>query len=144
MSTELLKKTTIIEISIVRVIIVIAQLLFLKIYTHYTSVHELGIFYFLLTISYSLNAFLLVPLDYFQQSQLYKLKSDGISLKSFYQINVWVLKLILALLIFGSAVCIFIKPDFCYILILIILYALSTYFGNLLRGIINNLEKRRQ
>jgi O-antigen/teichoic acid export membrane protein len=144
MSQGSLKKSTIIEVSSIRILVVVFQLVFLKIYSNYTSAYELGIFYFLLTASYSLNAFLLVPLDYFQQSQLYLLKNAGNSLRSFFPINKLLLRAIAILLIISNVVCCFIKPAYCLTISVIILLALSTYGVTLLRGIINNLEHRRK
>lgn len=138
-----MKKTEIIEVSSIRILVVILQLVFLKIYTNYTSVYELGIYYFLFTLSYSLNAFLLVPLDYFQQSQLYTLKKDNYSIRSFFEINIWVAKFTFITLFVGLIVCLLVDNQYSVILPVIIILALSTYMVNLLRGIINNLEKRR-
>jgi O-antigen/teichoic acid export membrane protein len=138
------KKKTMVEIAIVRVIVVICQLIFLKIYTHYTSLYELGIYIFLFTISYALNAFVLVPLDYFQQSKLYKLREEGYSLKSFYPINKLVLLFGLVILTISCLVCLFINPALCFLAWLIIFLAISTYMVNLLRGFINNFEHRRK
>ena len=144
MSDSALQKKTIAEVAFVRILVVICQLIFLKAYTHYTSLYELGIYYFIFTISYSLNAFLLVPLDYFQQSQLYRLKKEGFSLRSFYGINQLIAKIAAVLLILSVAVCFFIKPQYCLSILMVIALALSTYGVNMLRGIINNLERRRQ
>jgi O-antigen/teichoic acid export membrane protein len=144
MSDTSLKRSTMIEVSVIRALVVVFQLVFLKIYSNYTSAYELGIYYFLLTASYSVNAFLLVPLDYFQQSQLYVLKNANFSLSSFYPINLFAGKLILGLLIVGNLVCLIVNPQYCYTLNLIILFAISTYAVTLLRGIINNLEHRRK
>jgi O-antigen/teichoic acid export membrane protein len=144
MNDSTLKKKTIVEVAFVRILVVICQLIFLKAYTHYTSLYELGIYYFIFTISYSLNAFLLVPLDYFQQSQLYRLKSENLSLKSFYSINQLVLKIAGVLLLVSCAICLFIKPEFCLSILMVIALAISTYGVTMLRGIINNLERRRQ
>ena len=138
-----MKKAIIAEVGIIRILVVLLQLVFLKIYTNHTSVYELGIYYFLFTVSYSLNAFLLVPLDYFQQSQLYKLKNEGSSLKSFFPLNKWVLKATGLLLAASLLICYFIDLGSMKIIPIITLIALSTYFVNLLRGLVNNLEKRR-
>jgi len=143
MKNQVIKKSVIAEVAFVRIMVVVLQLVFLKYYTHYTDFYELGIFYFLLTISYSLNAFLLVPLDYFQQSQLYNLKEKGLSLKSFFKINVWVLKMVLSGLLLSLIVSYFLKPDYCLIITLVIIYAISSYLVTLIRGFINNLEMRR-
>lgn len=138
-----MKKTEIIEVSSVRILVVILQLVFLKIYTNYTSVYELGIYYFLFTLSYSLNAFLLVPLDYFQQSQLYALKKENYSIRSFFKINIWVAKFTFITLLIGLIICLLVDNQYVVVLPIIIILALSTYMVTLLRGIINNLEKRR-
>lgn len=138
------KKATIAEVAIIRILVVGFQLVFLKVYTNYVSAYELGIFYFLLTSSYSLNAFLLVPLDFFQQSRLYELKIGGHSIKSFRTINAFVFKVIALLLLGGNLICYFLNPHYCYTLTVITLLAVSTYSVTLLRGIINNLEHRRK
>lgn len=144
MNNSKLKKSIIVEVSIVRVIVIICQLIFLKVYTHYTSLYELGIYYFLFTISYSLNAFVLVPLDYYQQSQLYRIKNENKSLKSFYSINKIVFKITSIILITTCVVTFSIQRQLWFVPAIIILLALSTYFVNLIRGILNNLERRRQ
>ncbi|MFW0714235.1 hypothetical protein [Pedobacter sp. N23S346] len=138
-----MKKSVILEVGIVRILVVILQLFFLKAYSSHTTLFELGLYYFLFTLSYSLNAFILVPLDYFQQSQIYRLKDSSSSLKSFLGINIWVLKLtgiILFVAILGSYI---INKTYVEIVIIITILSVSTYFVNLLRGFINNLEKRR-
>jgi O-antigen/teichoic acid export membrane protein len=140
----MVKKKIMAEVAIVRVFVVICQLIFLKIYTHYTSLYELGIYIFLFTISYSLNAFVLVPLDYFQQSKLYKLREDSYSLKSYYPLNKLVLLFGLTILITSCSICLFINPAFCFLAFLVICLSISTYFVNLLRGFINNFEHRRK
>jgi O-antigen/teichoic acid export membrane protein len=144
MGDGVLKKTTMAEVAAVRVVVVVCQLVFLKVYTHYVSLYELGIYYFLFTISYSLNAFVLVPLDYFQQSQLYKFKQDNISLRSFFYINKLVISIALFLIFISSGICALMKPELCPLMPLVILLSVSTYGVGMMRGIINNLELRRQ
>jgi O-antigen/teichoic acid export membrane protein len=143
MSELSVKKSTIIEVAVIRALVVVFQLVFLKIYSNNTSADELGVYYFLLTASYSLNAFLLIPLDYYQQSQLYHLKAEEKSLRSFYPINQFVAKLTGSLLVLGNIICYFINPQYCYAITLITMFAISTYGVTLFRGIINNLEHRR-
>ena len=138
-----MKKIVIVEIGALRIFTVLLQLVFLKIYTSHTAIYELGFYYFLFTVSYSLNAFLLVPLDYFQQSQLYNLKENCYSLKSFLDINNIVFKITSVLLIVGIIICYFINTTIIKFIPIIVSLSLSTYFVTLLRGFINNLEKRR-
>ncbi|MFD2285475.1 hypothetical protein GJU39_19200 [Pedobacter petrophilus] len=138
-----MKKSIILEVGIVRIFVVLLQLLFLKAYSNHSTLYELGLYYFLFTLSYSLNAFVLVPLDYFQQSQIYKLKENGYSLKSFYAVNIWVLKLTGIILFLAVSIGYFINPNYSLVALIIIVLALSTYLVNFLRGLINNLERRR-
>lgn len=138
------KKRVIVEVAVMRIFTIIIQLLFLKIYTNYTSLYDIGIYLFLLTISYSLNSFLFVPLDYFQQALAYKLKNNSISFKSYSGINLWVLKITISFSVIAEIFCLLINPVYYYVIPLISILALSGYFVTLLRGLINNLEKRRQ
>ena len=138
-----MKNILILEVGAIRIITVVLQLLFLKIYTGHTAIYELGVYYFLFTLSYSLNAFLLVPIDYFQQSQLYFLKQNSFSLKSFFDINKKVLQIILAVTLIATIVCIIINPAYVKIVPLVVFLSLSTYIVTLLRGFINNFEQRR-
>ncbi|GGI28255.1 hypothetical protein [Pedobacter mendelii] len=138
-----MKKSIIFEVGIVRILVVILQLFFLKAYSNNTTLYELGVYYFLFTLSYSLNAFVLVPLDYFQQSKIYTLKENGNSLRSFIGVNIWVLKLIFLILCIGVVILLLLNIEYITTLIVIVLLATSTYLVNLTRGLINNLENRR-
>ena len=148
---KMLQKKTFIEIGIIRILVVVLQLLFLKLYTNNTTLYEIGIYLLLITLSYSLNAFLLVPLDYFQQSKLYELKDEKKSIKSFNHINKTILKISIIILIIAEIVNLIIdlvaenkiNINNCITIFTIITLSLSTYFVVLLRGFINNLEKRR-
>jgi len=46
------------------------QLGYIKVYTHFLSLSQLGIFFYLSTISYFLNAVIFVPVDYYQQTHI--------------------------------------------------------------------------
>lgn len=135
---------TFIEITFVRFLTIFIQLLFIKYITNLISVDELGVYYFLLTVSYSLNAILLVPLDYFQQANLYKYIQDGISIKSYFYLNKKIAGIILLVLIIGGIGIGIVKVTYCLNFILIISLAVGTYMALFLRGIVNNLEHRRR
>jgi O-antigen/teichoic acid export membrane protein len=129
-------------ISISRLAVVLLQLACVKIYSNYLSSYELGIYYFLITISYSINALLLVPLDYYQQSKIYVFIKEGVSLKSLVSLNKQFLKSFLS--ICGIFILVLLTFDTSYAknTIMAIGLALSIYFGNSLKGIFNNLEHR--
>ncbi|MBW4889888.1 hypothetical protein KXQ82_09180 [Mucilaginibacter sp. HMF5004] len=144
MSTVKIKKALLVEVALIRVLSIAFQLVFLKLYTYNTSIYELGTYYFLFTVSYCINAFLLIPLDYFQQSNIYKLKEGNYSLQSFNAINLTVLKLLFLLLTASCLLSIVFFPKYFILIVIIILLSISTYFVTLIRGFINNLELRRQ
>src|SRR3954470_1701630 len=86
-----------------RIVVIGAQLGYVKLYSNRLDNHELGLYFFLFTVSYSLNAFLFVPLDYYQQSKIYNYLRSDISLKSLFTFNrkclTWVALLTLGLVV---------------------------------------------
>lgn len=52
-----------------RTLSIAVQLAYVKSYTHYLTVGELGYAYYLTALSYAINALILVPADYYQQAQ---------------------------------------------------------------------------
>lgn len=138
------KKILLAEISIVRFIVILLQLYFLKLYSKYTSTYDLGIYYFWVTASYSLNAFILVPLDYFQQSKLYFLKNNQFSIKSFKGINRFVFWTGIIITVISIAITSISAASMCLYIFFSIATSYGVYYVNLYRGIINNLEHRRK
>lgn len=138
-----MNKIVALEVVFFRILTIVLQLLFLKIYSNYLSVYELGLYYLFMTISYSFNAIFLVPLDYFQQSKLYLLKNEKKSLGSFLPINYIVIQVAIVLLLVVEIVIYFMDSKFLLIGVLLVLFALLSYANNLLRGFLNNFEYRR-
>ena len=138
-----MKKIVILEVTFFRVLTIILQFVFLKIYSNYLSIYELGLYYLFMTLSYSFNAFFLVPLDYFQQSKLYLLKNEKKSISSFLPINIFVFKVSVILLVFIEIIIYIIDSSFLLVGIILVLFALVSYANNLLRGFLNNFEYRR-
>lgn len=133
-----------VEIVFVRLLTIFIQLFFIKCVTNTISVDELGIYYFLQTVSYSLNAVLFVPLDYFQQSNLYLYINEGISIKSYFIFNKRIAYIIFVVLLVGTMVVGVLNASYCLGFVIIILLSVSTYMSLFLRGIVNNLEYRRR
>jgi len=117
-----------------RVVVIAAQLAYVKIYSNSLSSHELGLYYFFITSSYSINAFFLVPLDYYQQSKLYKFISDQVSFKSLY----WVFACICGLSVLMQLV----QPSYVVFTVMAGLLAVFIYLGNAFKGVLNNLENQ--
>lgn len=139
-----MKAFSYIEVIGIRLLTVLIQLLFIKCVTNAISVNELGIYYFLLTISYTLNAVLFVPLDYFQQSTLYKYIKEEISIKSYFVFNKRLLVPIFVLIIVGSVSIGCFDLYYSVVFIATMLMSIGTYASLFLRGFVNNLEHRRR
>ncbi len=140
---SILRKKIVFEVGFVRIVVIIIQLLFVKIITNKVPVGELGIYYFLSTLSYALNAIVLVPMDYFQQSKLYEFKENKISLKSYIPINLFVVKYLLLFIFIIDVILLIVCPKYSVICTVVLLMSLGTYLTTFLRGIVNNLENRR-
>ena len=139
----IINKVVFFEIVFFRSIAILLQLLFLKLYSNYLSVYELGIYYLFVTLSYSINAFLLVPLDYFQQSKLNYLKSAQKSLRSFLPLNKHMFYILISLMLVTESIMFFIDHTLIVTVLLIYILSISFYFNTLVRGFLNNLDYRR-
>lgn len=126
----------------VRVAFVMLQILILKITVHYLSNYELGIYAFLSAVSYSLNAFLLVPLDYYQQAQIYPLLSGKCSLRSIAILNRDILGILIAIVVALSVILSFEYPVISGMVALTGAFSIMIYLTTALRSLINNLEYR--
>ena len=126
-----------------RICIIGLQILFLKMYSTLLVPDELGKYFFLLTLSYTLNAFLFVALDNYQQAHLYEYVRDGISLRSYIDLNVRVFSPIL--LVIALADMVLYRFYFHYLIPfnLLIFISIFLYLTGLLRGLLNNLEHKR-
>lgn len=126
-----------------RIVVVGAQLGYVKLYSNHLNNHQLGVYFFLFTVSYSLNAFLFVPLDYYQQSKIYKYVQSDMSLKSLFIFNrkclSWVAVFTLALALILAPV----RVEFSIDTLLAGLLAITLYIGTALKGLMNNLEHRK-
>lgn len=132
------------EVAVIRLFTILIQLLFIKCVTNAIPVNELGIYYFLLTISYTFNAILFVPLDYYQQSNLYKYVNEGISIKSFFLLNKRLIVVFSYILVIGGIIIFILNTFYCIVFVLTTLMSIGTYFSLLLRGFVNNLNYRRK
>ncbi len=138
-----MNKVLFFEISFSRFLGILLQLVFLKVYSNYLTLEELGYYYLMATLSYALNAFFLVPLDYFQQSKIYPLKHENKSLNSFLPLNLQVIKLLLFIMVLSETSVYLIYREYFLEVFLMIIFAFFLYLNNLLRGFLNNLEYRR-
>lgn len=125
-----------------RAVIVGAQLVYVKLYSNFLSNHELGLYFFLNTVSYSLNAFLFVPIDYYQQAKLYGFVKNRISLNTLVGFNKKCLVVVAAAIISLTAVLSIVRPEYAIYALLAGTLSVAIYVGNALKGALNNLEHR--
>lgn len=141
LNLERIKDVTFISSS--RVIIILSQFVYIKLYTKYLTNYELGIYFFLMTVSYSLNAVLFVPVDYYQQSKIYKSIENNISLKTYLIFNKKMILYIVSVVILILIPFLFINRLIALYILVSFLVSIFSYMTGALRGLLNNLEHRR-
>ena len=127
-----------------RLIVVIAQLGFVKLYSGKLSAYSIGVYALFGTISYILSATVFIPLDYYQQALIYPLREQGKSLMSLVYFNLKIFKWILLFTIISLPLLfIFNQSTLVIYFILAVMVAVSTYTAGALRGVLNNLEHKQ-
>lgn len=137
------KRNDFVFLALMRGLGIILQLLVLKLSVHYLSVFELGIYFFFVTVAYSLNAILFVPLDYYQQSQVYPLLRGNYSLKSLVLLNKQVFVRLMFFLVPCVVLMTMINVAIGFNLLIIMFFSIMLYATTAMRGVINNLEHKR-
>jgi O-antigen/teichoic acid export membrane protein len=121
-----------------RILSIGLQLAYVKSYTHYLTVGELGYSFYLTALSYAINALILVPADYYQQARFTAYYDKLFPLGSVISLNKKLLSLSAALtIILGIPICIAGKlkpPD----LLLIFGLAVFLYLSTSVRNCLNN------
>jgi O-antigen/teichoic acid export membrane protein len=130
-------------VSMSRAVIVGAQLVYVKLYSNILSNHELGLYFFLNTVSYSLNACYFVPIDYYQQSKLYGYVKNNVSLKSLVIFNRRCVSLAVAATLVSALICSFFQLEYAIYALMAGGLSIAVYLGTALKGALNNLEHRR-
>ena len=133
----LLDKTKAI-ILLVRIFSLFISLGYIKIYTHYLSLPQLGIFFYLSTISYFLNAVVFVPADLFQQTHISADRSVPIPFAYALGLNA---RAILIAVVFVGGVFIyslFDKNLTGYEVVLAFFLSIFLFFCTSLRALLNN------
>ncbi|MEJ0044213.1 MAG: hypothetical protein WDM81_19240 [Rhizomicrobium sp.] len=118
------------------------QLAYVKLYSNLLPHAELGIYFFLLSLSNGFFALAYYPLDQYQQTHLYEYRRQGISLRSFLPANVKLLGVLLAGIAIALPVWYAIDGKVHYELLLCLLLAEATHIVNSIRNFLNNLEHK--
>jgi O-antigen/teichoic acid export membrane protein len=125
-----------------RGLVILFQLINVKLYTNYLDASQLGVYFFLLSVSYSANALLFIPLDYYQQANLFRIRQATGGLQPILILNQKMSALYAGCSLLIFLVCCVIWPDHTVNIILIILLAYALYAVQALRNTLNNLEYR--
>jgi O-antigen/teichoic acid export membrane protein len=114
------------------------QLTYVKSYTHYLTVVELGYCFYLTALSYSINAFILVPADFYQQARLSVSYQAHFPLGAVLSLNKRLLLVAAAFtLLFGVPIWIAGKIN-PFDLLLVFALAVSFYLSTSTRNYLNN------
>jgi len=131
-----------ITVLVLRLISILLQLLYIKLYTHFLDVDELGRYFYLIALSYSANALIFVPLDYFQQAKLVKFYDQAIPARSLIRLNLTAsLLALIFLLLAGISFWQFGKINFSEIPE-IFLYSLLFHICSASRNLLNNVGRK--
>lgn len=128
--------------AVARVLVIFLQLINVKLYTNYLDAGQLGIYFFLLTVSYSANAILFVPVDYYQQANLAKVITASGGARSLLSFNGRLAAFYLSFSLSAVATCAVTKPDYTVYVTLVVALAFALYAVQALRNTLNNLEHR--
>jgi O-antigen/teichoic acid export membrane protein len=130
-------------ISIARLAIILGQLGYVKLYSNQLSNFELGTYFFLLTVSYSLNAFLLIPVDYYQQSKIQNLWKTQKTLRVFLLFNKKILSYVSLATVLVAIVASIFRPNDFFAIVTAGAMAMLIYANQALRNTLNNLEHKK-
>jgi O-antigen/teichoic acid export membrane protein len=127
-----------ITILLVRFSSLFVQLGYIRVYTHYLSLSQLGIFFYLSSISYFMNSMIFVPVDYYQQTHMPTDPAAPIPLKYLIDLN---RRAIFGALIAGLGIVIysfFDKNIKLYEVVLTFVLSVLLYLCTSLRSLLNN------
>ncbi|NYE24223.1 hypothetical protein [Pigmentiphaga litoralis] len=121
---------------------IVLQLVYIKIYTNFLTAEELGRFFYLIALSYSANALVFIPLDYYQQAKLIAFYDKPVPIKAFLGLNA---KAALIALIFvtvvGSIFWHYSKIEM-HEIPQVLLYSALLHVCTASRNLLNNLHRR--
>ena len=121
---------------------IIGQMGVVKLYTHYLLPAQLGKYFFALTVSYSLNALLFVPMDYFQQKEVFKLKESGNSLGGLLDLNAKLLSAVGCIFLLGIVVLALLNGALLSAFCTTVVYSILLYLSTAVKTFLNNQEEQ--
>lgn len=126
-------------ISLARIIVIAFNLINVKLSTHYLSVKQLGLYFFLLTVSYFANALIFIPLDFYQQANLNRIFKETGGIRPLVTFNLKIIGYYSLLIVLIGGVVGFFEPKYLCDVILAAPLAVALYAAQALRNVLNNL-----
>lgn len=111
--------------------------IFIKIYTNNLSAEEIGKYFYLVTLSYIMNALIFVPVDYYLQAKL-ALHGKEIPVTALYKINRIICLIALGLCVIFCIPLLYFRQINSADILGIYITALLVYLCNFSRGLLNN------
>jgi len=125
--------------TVARSLLIGGQIGYLNILSRYLTPADLGAYYFLLTVSYFLNAAIFIPFDYYQQSSVSKTFDKYSSLSPLISLNIKLLGASLLIAVSSAAVVWLMSPALSQFIVISVLLAVSAYLPQSMRGALNIL-----
>jgi O-antigen/teichoic acid export membrane protein len=123
-----------------RALVIALQLISIKLLTEYLSTEEIGIYFFLISASYFLNALIFIPLDYYQQALVSNAENKKSVIKSVLLFNNSISKLYLTTsIIIGLFLYFFIEKQYLILFAFGILGSIALHCMQSSRNLLNNL-----
>ena len=130
------------SVPLVRLSAIIGQIVYVKIYSHHLSNYQLGIYFYLMTSSYFLNALIFVPMDYYQQSRVYPFREAGISLTVFLRFNKSLLLVIGVITVLVMLPCLFVGRVVAMEAVVCAALSVTLYVTTAFKNLLNNLDHK--
>jgi hypothetical protein len=127
-------------LAVTRAVAIIGQVGVVKLYTHFLLPAQLGRYFFFLTISYFLNALVFVPIDYFQQAEVFRLRESGNALGGLLRLNAKLLAVIGLLGLVVSVAIAFIDRELFGVFCLTMIYSIVLYASTAAKNFLNNQD----
>ena len=127
-----------------RLLAILGQLVYIRMFSTHLSTKELGLYFLLITVSYALTAALFIPMDYFQQSRVHSLMSEQGTLRGLLIFNFRMLRIVVIAGVSATLLAQFLRPDLTLAVGVATFAACVQYMSLGLRGYLNNLGYRRR
>ena len=123
---------------VVRVLAIVGQIWFIKLYAHYLTPSQLGHYFLWATISYFLNALIFVPFDFYQQAAIFKQNATGSTLNNLIKLNINMISIITIVCVFIGIIIFVTDKDLLFIFCIISISAMVLYASSALKSFLNN------